>query len=381
MFDSETNNSKTLLIVVNVDWIFLSHRIAIGEAAVKNGYRVIVATKDSGKADLIRAKGMEFVPLPISRSGTQPIKELMLLWSFYKLYKKVQPDLIHHITLKPVIYGSVVAKVIGLKTVNAISGLGYSFTDKRKGLLQKVLVSLMKYGFSKRDNHLIFQNKDDLKELKSLGIISNRTAISIIKGVGVDLETYRFEHKKKEIISVVMPSRMLWDKGVKEFVEAAKLLKEKYFGQVQFNLYGKIDKENKMGVLKSYLENQEIEGYLKWYGHQEDMLRHYVTADIVVLPSYREGIPRTLIEACAAGLPIVTTTAIGCRDCVDEGENGYKVPVKSVIELAEAIEKLILSPEDRIRMGQNSRKKAEHEFDQKEVIKKHLQIYDSMIQG
>ncbi len=372
---------KTLLIVVNVDWIFISHRLAIGEAAVKAGYHVIVAAKDSGESAKVIEKGMEFRDIPFSRSGTHLVQELKLLWQLYKLYREIQPDLIHQITMKPLIYGSIVARLLRIKTVNAISGLGYNFTNDRKTIVQRFMVWMLRYGFAKKENHLIFQNKDDFKELKELKVIPKSASIHFIKGVGVVLESYRFGKTSKDsMIKIVMPSRMLWDKGVKEFVEAARLLKEKYLSKVQFDLYGKIDKENKMGVLKSYLEAQEIDNYLKWHGHQNEMLAKYKTADIVVLPSYREGIPRTLIEACAAGLPIVTTTAIGCRDCVEEGKNGYKVPVKSASALTEAIEKLILSPEDRIRMGAYSRKKAEREFNQKDVVKRHLEIYKQLLE-
>lgn len=373
---------KKILFVVNVDWIFVSHRLPIAEAALKAGYTVAVAAKDSGSANEIRAKGIEFIDMPISRSGTNPLVELQLLYLFFKLYRKIKPDLLHHITMKPVVYGSIAAKLLKLKTVNAISGLGYNFTENRVGLVQKLMVLCMRYGFLKKNNHLIFQNLDDLSELKSLKIIDDTTKTSLIKGVGVDLDEYDFEKtNQRKLVSVVFPARMLWDKGVNEFIEAAKLLKERYFGKVSFQLYGKIDSENKMGVPIEFLQQQEIEGYLKWYGHQEDMISLFQSTDVVVLPSYREGLPKVLIEACAAGIPIVTTDAIGCRDCVDEGENGFKVPVKSVVELANAIEKMLVSADLRKKMGKSSREKAIKEFDQKEVVHKHLKIYKSLLTG
>ena len=374
------NKNKKILFVVNVDWIFISHRLPIAEAALKAGYAVVVAAKDSGRANEIRVKGIEFIDIPISRSGTNPFVEVQLLYCFLKLYLKVKPDLLHHVTMKPVIYGSIIAKILKIKTVNAISGLGYIFTANRTGLVQRLMVFLMRIGFSKKNNHLIFQNKDDFRELKNLKIFRKETAISFVKGVGVNLEEYSFETiKNQRLLSIVFPARMLWDKGVSEFIEAAKILQRTYYDKVFFELHGKIDSENKMGVPISYLKEQEIDGYLKWFGHKEDMISLFQTTDIVVLPSYREGMPKVLIEACAAGIPIVTTDAIGCRDCVDESENGFKVPVKSVIPLANAIEKLLLSSDLRKEMGSCSHKKAIKEFDQKQVIAKHLAIYKSLV--
>ncbi len=174
---------------------------------------------------------------------------------------------------------------------------------------------------------------------------------------------------------------MLWDKGVKELVEASKILYKKYAHKIYFKLCGMVDIGNLESISEDYLNTIEVENYLKWYGHQTDMKSIYKSADIVVLPSYREGLPTSLIEACATGRPIITTNAIGCKDCVDEGLNGYKVPVKSVQELADAIEKLINSPEDRKRMGIYGRQKAEREFDQKEVVKKHIDIYNELFKS
>lgn len=181
-----------------------------------------------------------------------------------------------------------------------------------------------------------------------------------------------------EKIHILFPTRMLWDKGVKELREASQLLKAKYKGKVKFILCGLADMENKAGVSEDYLRDWEEEDFIEWVGYQKDMVRVFKNSDIVVLPSYREGMPKSLIEACAIGRPIVTTEAIGCKECVDEGVNGFKVPVKAVEELANALEKLILDKSLRVQMGNNSRAKAEREFNQKDVILKHLEIYQSL---
>jgi len=373
------SNKKTLLIVVNVDWLFVMHRLAIAKEALSQGYEVIVLTKDTGYGDLIKSEGLSFKNLNISRSGVNPIIELKLLFEMYRIYKKLNPSLVYQITMKPVIYGTLISRILKIKTVNAISGLGYNFTQDRKGFIQKIMIVLMKLGFNKRDNYLIFENNDDYSEMNKFGVINRKNKTKVIKGVGVDLEKFKVGIPKKNgKTTILFPARMLWDKGVREFIEAARLLRSNYGLNIIFKLCGMIDTENNESVPKEYMENIEIPGYLEWIGHQSDMVNVYKNSDIIVLPSYREGLPTVLIEACAAGKPIVTTNAVGCKECVDEGVNGFKVPVKSVNELVKALEKLIVNPELRIKMGEASRKKAEEEFDQKEVVKKHLEIYNNL---
>ena len=286
----------------------------------------------------------------------------------------------HHVTLKPVIYGSAVSKLLKIKgTVNAISGLGYNFTGERKGLVQKMMISLMKYGFKQKNLGVIFQNEDDYKELNNLRILRPSNNIFFIKGSGVDLKTFKqFPFPNREKIIILLPIRVLWDKGVMELRRASELLKEKYQNKIKFVLSGLADVENRAGVTEEFLKDWEEEGYVSWIGYQKDMINIYKNSDIVVLPSYREGMPKSLIEACAIGRPIVTTNAIGCRECVEEGKNGYKVPIKSIEDLARAIEKLIISEEDRIRMGNYSRRKAEKEFSQEIVVNRHLEIYEHL---
>lgn len=375
--------NKKLLIVVNVDWFFISHRLCIAEQAIKDGWEVYVVAEGTGRSNEIIVKGINFINCPFSRSGTNLIDELKTMHSFYKIYKKVKPDVVHHVTLKPVIYGSVISKVIGVKgTLNAISGLGYNFTGDRKGLVQKMMIGLMKYGFNQKNLAIIFQNQDDYNEIKQLNILSPQNRVHFIKGSGVDLKKfYHTPLRKNSKIKVLLPTRMLWDKGVAELRQVTQILKDKYHNKVLFVLSGLADNENKAGVPKEYLQDWEEENYVKWIGYQKNMVEVYQDADIVVLPSYREGMPKSLIEACAIGRPIITTNAIGCRECVDEGRNGFKVAVKSINELALVLEKLILSEEKRIAMGNYSREKAEKEFSQEMVIDKHINIYSCLNEG
>lgn len=372
---------KKILLVANVDWFFISHRLCIAEEAVKQGWDVTVACEDTGRAQEITACGISFVDLPISRSGTNPKQELKTLLAFYKLYKNVKPEVLHHITLKPVIYGTFISKLLKIPAVlNAVSGLGYNFTGKRHGPVQKTMIQLMRSGFKRKNLAFIFQNKDDLAELRGLKVIEPENKIHFIKGSGVDLT--KFENKgfpKAERVKILLPTRMLWDKGVAELRAASEILKNNYHNKISFILAGLADEENKAGVPSAYLKDWENGEYIKWIGYKKEMAPVYNDSDIVVLPSYREGMPKTLLEACAAGRPIVTTDAIGCRECVDENVNGFKVPVKSTLELAEAIKKLVDDEELRVTMGNASRKKAEREFDQKQVISKHLLIYEELL--
>ena len=368
-------------MVANVDWFFISHRLCIAQEAVNQGWQVTVACEDTGRAKEIAGNGIKFIDFKFSRSGTNPLDELNTLRKFYFLYKSVKPDVVHHITLKPVTYGSIAAKILNITgVVNAVSGLGYNFTGERQGTVQKMMVKLMKYGFSRSNLTVIFQNGDDQKALEHLKIISSQNKIQRIKGSGVDLNKfYHSPFPDFERIKVLLPSRMLWDKGVKELKEATDLLKDKYEVKLQFVLSGLADDGNRAGVSVEYLNNWKDGDYVKWIGYQKDMVKVYQDSHIVILPSYREGMPKTLIEACSIGRAIITTDAIGCRECVDEGVNGLKVPVYSVVELAQAIEKLVVNPELIESMGKESRLKAEREFDVKTVISKHMEIYSKLL--
>jgi glycosyltransferase involved in cell wall biosynthesis len=366
-----------ILFVTNVDWFFISHRILIAEEAIKSGFEVIVATTDTGRSKEIIEKGIQFVNLPISRSGINPIKESITLLRFYFVYKKINPDIVHHVTLKPIIYGSIISKFLKIKyVINAVSGLGYNFTGERMGLISKIIILLMRFGFNRKKVSLIFQNQDDYIQLLSLNVIASTNTIYRIKGSGVDLNVFKtYSYPEFDKIKILLPCRMLWDKGVRELYEASIFLRPNYENRIQIILCGSVDNENKASVPRSFLESWQDGEFIKWIGFQNDMFQVYKESHIVVLPSYREGMPKSLIEACSMGRAIITTWAIGCKECVDEGINGLKVPIKNSRALADAIEQLINNPEKIIQMGKASRLKAEVEFDINLVVRKHLDIY------
>lgn len=369
-----------LFIVVNVDWFFLSHRLPIAIAAKKKGFDVTIVSEDTGKGDLIRSYGFNFIAAPFTRSGKNIFKEYTLFRFLKKLYSTYKPDIIHHVTLKPAIYGSLAARKVGInKVVNAISGMGYNFTENRKGVLQKVLLTLMKMGFSSPKLHFIFQNQDDIEVFKRSGMLKDESNIHLIKGSGVDLQEFAYASEPEErIIKVMLPARMLYDKGVVEFVEAANLLKNKYADKVVFQLTGDIDPHNPASISEIELRKILSAPYITWLGYQKDMAEQLRNCHIVILPSYREGLPKSLIEACAIGRPIITTEAPGCKECVIEGYNGYLVPVKDHEVLASKLVALLDSKELRLSMGMNSRALAEREFGIEKVVEETLSIYNKL---
>lgn len=371
--------NRSILFVANVDWFFISHRLVIAKAALTKGYKVCVACEDSGRKNEIIEAGIDFIDLPISRSGTNPINEIKTLIKLYNIYSNLKPSIVHHITLKPVIYGSIISRLTNVKAVvNAISGLGYNFTKSRKGFVQKVMIRLMKLGLNRKNMTIIFQNEDDNKAIESFGVLNRYHTIVKIKGSGVNLDAFCYTPIPDSYkIKILFPARMLWDKGVAELREATELLKDKWQSKAQFILCGMADTDNKAGVTEDYLKNWDDGNYVKWIGYKKEMIKVYQDSHIVVLPSYREGMPKSLLEASSIGRPIITTDTIGCKECVDEGINGFKVPVCSGEKLAWAIEKLLLDKHLIKKMGVNSRKKAEIEFDVNSVVEKHLKIYSS----
>lgn len=373
--------NKKIFIVVNVDWFFLSHRLQLANSLQSDGNDVYIITKDTGKKVEITNHGLSFINIDFERSGTNILKEVKLIFKLLKLYKKYNPDIIHHVTIKPAIYGSVALSFFknDIKCINAISGLGYNFIENRKSIIQKFLLMLMDIGFKRKNVNFIFQNSDDKNFYSSLEFLTDKN-YEIIKGSGVDQNDFNYVAPiKKSKLKVVFSGRMLLDKGIVEFMEATKLLRNKYLHSVEFILMGDIDIYNKASanenLINSYLEKE----YLTWIGFKNEVKDILINADIVCLPSYREGLPKSLIEAMAIGRPIVTTNTAGCKECVEENINGYLVPVKSVIELAAKIELLLDDENLRLKMGKASRNKMEIELSLNKVINDTKSFYGKII--
>lgn len=365
-----------ILYVVNVDWFFISHRLPLAEHALSCGDEVFLAALNTGHKQKLESKGITFIDIPFQRSGTNPLHEVKCISLLKKTYAKVNPDIIHHITLKAAILGSIAAKIAHTKNViNAISGFGYAFTDGRKGLKTQIIKGLLQVAFKSESFSFILQNPDDMKTVNSLHFVRPEQ-LHLIKGSGVDLNEYSYyEPQNKDVIECLFPARILRDKGVMEFLKAAKSLESEANGKLKFVLAGDCDKENLAMFPEDELRKWLVPGYIEWIGHQSEMIPVFIKSDIVILPSYREGLPKSLIEACAIGRPIITTDAIGCRECVQNNINGFLVPVKNAEAIADAIRKLVIDEKLRLRMGKKSRELAEKEFSINSVIEKTFNIY------
>ena len=376
---ADYDKMKRLFFVTNVDWFFISHRLPLALDAIQQGYEVYLLSRDTGRKQFLQERGIRFIDIPFDRSGSNPLHELKCIFQLYTNYRKYSPDIIHHVTLKAALLGSVAAKLSGQhNVVNAISGLGYNFTNGRNGALQKLIRTLIRIAFRSKSFSFILQNPDDVGMIKDFDLVPS-SHIFLIKGSGVDLNEFTFSRAfGKNLLKVLFPARILLDKGVMEFIDAAKLLQERFIGKVKFMLAGDCDKENLAVLGEEKLRSLLVDDYIEWIGYQAQMFPIYTDSDIVVLPSYREGLPKSLIEACAVGRPIVTTDVPGCRECVKSGYNGFLVPAKDAVSLAEAIEALVTDDEKRKIFGVNSRLLAEKDFSIDKVIQKTFNIYRSL---
>ncbi len=374
--------SPRLLFLVNVDWFFLSHRLPFALAAKNAGYDVIVAAADTGQGKAIEAHGLKFIPIPFSRKGTRLSSELALIPKIFRLYRKLKPDLVHHVSIKPVIYGSIVSRLFPkVPVVNAITGMGFVFSgDEKAGKLRYLVKAAYQIALGKQRMRVIFQNKGDRSAFVQNKLIEIEKTV-VIRGSGVDCNAFQpqpqTQHSGRPI--VLLASRMIRDKGIAEFVKAASIVK-KQFPDARFVLAGMVDNENPNTIPADQLRAWEKQGQAEWWGHREDMVDVIAQASIVTLPTYYpEGVPKILIEAAASGKPIVTTNRPGCNDIVRDGLNGILVPEKDAKALAFALLTLLKNPELRDQYGHEGRRLAVAEFSQEVVVKETLKLYWEML--
>ncbi|MEY8720592.1 glycosyltransferase family 4 protein [Bacteroides stercorirosoris] len=368
-----------LFIVVNVDWFFLSHRKDIALSAQENGYEVTVVTKDTGMKSTIEALGLKVIDLPMNRSGQNIIEELYTCWFLYRLYRRKKPDIVHHVGLKTILWGTLAAKLAKVHgVVNAVSGLGIFFSEENTSLVSKLLPRVLRFSHHRKNLAVIFQNEEDKGLFLKNRIIKEEQAF-MIKGSGVDLNQYCYtpEQESKKI-KVLLTARMIVEKGVFVLVDAALKLKEKYRDKVEFLLCGGLD-DNPKAIKEEELKSVCDGGYIQWLGYRTDVLELLKSCHIVAFPSYyKEGLPKSLIEAAAVGRPIVTTNSIGCKETVVDGYNGYLIPVKDSDTLAKKLNLLFEYENLRQNMGRNSRILAEKDFSIENVIHRHLEIYSQL---
>ncbi|PRB75463.1 glycosyltransferase family 1 protein [Pseudomonas sp. MYb185] len=363
-------------MVVNDASFFISHRLPVAEAARSSGYTVFIATMPGAKVADIQSEGFEHYMLPFSRSGKNVFSEIRAFSSLVRLLWQVKPTLLHLVTIKPVLYGGLAARLAPVGGVaSAVSGLGYVFMSSgRKAVIVRNVVSIMySLAFGKKNLRVIFQNPDDRDVLLSAGAL-DRSKVKMIRGSGVDLSSYQAFPEPARLPMVCFAARLLRDKGVYEYVEAVSLLHERGV-QATFRLVGDPDPGNPTSITSEEIERWRQEGLMEVLGYRKDIAELFADAHLVVLPSYREGLPKVLLEAAACGRAVVTTDVPGCRDAIDPGVTGLLVPVKNVIALADAMQKLIEDSALRQKMGAAGRAMAEREFAIENIVQQHLDIY------
>jgi glycosyltransferase involved in cell wall biosynthesis len=369
-----------LLFFITEDWYFWSHRLPLARAARQSGFDVVLVTRVSEHAERIRAEGIKLVPIDIRRRGRNPLRELGLLAQLARIYRAERPDLVHHVALKPVLYGAIAARLAGVRAkVSALAGLGYVFLATHlKGRLLRAWVRLAyRLLLNGRNSRTIVQNDDDRAMLVGGGVLRPESVV-VIRGSGVDLRRFVPADETPGAAVVVLVSRMLRDKGVIEFVEAARALR---LGgaTARFALVGDADPENPTTLTVDQLRAWQQEGVIEWWGWRDDTERVFAQSHIVCLPSYREGLPKVLLEAAACGRAIVTTDVPGCRDVVRDGDNGLLVPPRDAAALARALAALLADPERRRRMGRRGRQIVESEFSVERVNAETLAVYRQLL--
>ena len=368
-----------IIISANVLFTIANFRKELIKFLVQKDYEVIcVASKDelsNNAEEILNTLGVKFIEINVSRKGMNPIEDLGYLFNLIKIYKQHRPKAVLHFTIKPNIYGTIACKLLNIPSINTINGLGSGII--KDNFLSKVLKSL--YRFSLKYSHkILFQNSDDKSFFINNRIISEKK-VGIVPGSGVDTQYFNNSESNNDKLTFILIARLLKDKGIYEYIEAIKEVK-KINNDVVFLLAGQFDHDNPTAIKEEEVQTWENDKLIKYIGKTDDIKEFFRLSDIVVLPSYREGLSRVLIEAASASKPIITTNVAGCKDIVVENENGFLCDVKSASSLKECIEKMInISDEERNKMGTNSNLIAKNKFDKKIVNRIYLNIIKDIL--
>jgi glycosyltransferase involved in cell wall biosynthesis len=362
-----------VLIAVNTAWNLVNFRTGLIRGLMAQGHEVIAAAPDDVYAPRLAAMGCRFLPLPMDNQGTHPGRDALLLWRFVRLLRQEQPNVYLGYTVKPNVYGSLAAHLLGVPVINNIAGLGAVFG--KRGVLVRFVRGLYRLALG-RSAKVFFQNSDDRQLFVAGGLVRAEVA-DLLPGSGIDLTRFTMMSPRamggsKDKFRFLLIARMLWDKGVGEFVEAAKLIRAQW-PQVECCLLGFLDVQNPGAISREQMDELVAQGVI-YLGVSDDVRNEIAAADCIVLPSYyREGTPRTLLEAAAMGRPIITTDSVGCREVVDDGKNGYLCKPRDATDLADKMNRMLkLTSEQRQQMSLYGRHKMEREFDEEIVIKKYL---------
>lgn len=365
------------LLFANTAWYLYNFRLALAEALRQRGHEVVLVSPPGEHSQKLEDAGFRWLPFPLSRKGTNPLQELSTIHRLWQLYRREKPDVVHHFTIKCVLYGSLAARLAGVRgVINAVTGLGYVFTSNtwKRLLLQWLTRSFYRLALQK--SQVVFQNPDDRTVFIRDGLVCKEHT-HIIPGSGVDTNRFHSTPQPAGAPVVILPARLLWDKGVGEFVEAAKVLRSEGI-EARFVLVGSPDPDNPASVPREVLEKWQQEGVIEWWGWQEDMPAVYAQANIVCFPSHREGLPKSLIEAAACGRAIVAADVPGSREVVRSGENGYLVPPSNIEKLADHLRLLLIDSSLRQEMGKQGRRLIEEKFASDLIIDQTLAVYQQI---
>lgn len=367
---------KTIIITINTSWNIFNFRIGLLKALQKEGYKIVCVAPHDDYSKELKNLGFEYHNIQMNNKGTNPLEDLKLIKDYYNLYKKINPDVILQYTIKPNIYGSIAARLSGKKVISNISGLGTVFLND--SLSSKIARWLYKVSLVK--NTVFFQNSEDKNLFVKNGLVKE-SQTGLLPGSGINTQNYKPDENyiENEKLTFMMIARLVKDKGIIEYIEAIKVIKEKYPNE-KFKLLGSLYPANPTAVSKSELNSWINDGLIEYLGHSDDVKSEILKVDCIVLPSYREGLSRVLLEAGSLAKPIITTNTPGCKDVVDNNINGFLCEVKSSSDLVIQIEKMInLSSEDRKQMGLKSREKIVNEFEEQIVIDKYMKEIDKII--
>jgi glycosyltransferase involved in cell wall biosynthesis len=372
-----------VIFFANTDWYLYNFRLPFAKFLRERGFEVVMLSPIGSYGPLLQAEGFRWVGLDMNRRSLNPAREFALIRRISAVYAAEKPDIVHHFTIKCVVYGSLIARWHGIRNrVNAVTGMGYVFSDEgfRARLLRPIVRNLIRATLGGEKSRLILQNKDDLAAFVDADLTStDRT--HVIMGSGVD--TRRFQPPARSpaptpVMRVLLASRLLWDKGIREYIEAARLIKAQA-AAVEFLLAGNPDPGNPASVPAEQIAKWHEAAAVEYLGHITDMPQLLARVDVAVLPSYREGVPRSLLEAAACGMPIVTTDVPGCREIVRHGVNGLLVPARDSTALAAAIRFMYDRPDERARMGAAARDLVLDTFDERIVFEKTFAVYRDLL--
>lgn len=370
------DSRPVLVFLIAEDWFFASHFLVRGIAAKQAGWRVIVLARQNHAAAEIIAAGLDFIPVGFDRHRLNPFQELGFALRLAKIYRHLRPTVVHHIALKPIILGGIAARLAGCKAViNAPVGLGFVFSSVKPlaRVLKPMVIMALRLTMSPARSVAIFENPDDLAQMVQARIVKPAQT-RLIRGAGVDMQRFAPSPEPAGKVRVLLAARMIREKGVLDFIEAARLLQ----GQAEFLLAGAPDPSNHNSLTEAELKDWDAMGIIRWLGPVKDMASLFKTIHIFTLPStYREGLPKVVLEAMAASRPVVATDIPGCREAVIDGQTGLLVPPRTPQALAEALGKLINAPDLRAQMGQAGRARVAENFSDEIICQKTLEIYQT----